>query len=94
MAREEDEYRRIDSIHAGTPGHWWSAHYHETSNEEVEIDPSRLNLEDVQDFLKLLQALTAGQEAALNFVERIPDWRKTELREMHAELGALLNAFQ
>lgn len=55
-----------------------------------ELDPSRLDLDQVGDFLKFLAALSANQKKSKDFLQRIPPERIQALKQKHAYLGALL----
>jgi len=89
--KEEDpsklakDFRRIDSINIGTPGHWWSSYESKKSFQAPEIDPGKLNLNKPQDFLIFLKALGNGENRSLNFLEKIPPKRMEELKKIHAQ---------
>lgn len=82
----DKDFRRIDSINLGTPGHWWNNYDQENSGQNQEIDPNKLNLNDTQDFLLFLKALTSGEQKAIVFLQKIPKDRLEELKKIHSQL--------
>lgn len=82
----DNDFRRIDSINLGTPGHWWNNYDQKNSDQTQEIDPSKLNLNEAQDFLLFLKALNSGEQKAIAFLQKIPKDRLEELKKIHSQL--------
>lgn len=83
---------RINSINTGTPGHEWFGRSSTSSRETQEIDPGKLDLNNVEDFLKFVDALSQGETRSLDFLKRIPSTRIEELKEKHVQLSAFFPA--
>lgn len=90
-SERDKDFRRIDSINLGTPGHWWNSYDQPKSQVEQEIDPSKLNLNEVQDFLLFLEALTRGEKKAIDFLRKIPQERLEELKKRYSHLEAFFS---
>lgn len=86
-SERDKDFRRIDSINLGTPGHWWNNYDDLEKPKKVqEIEPSKLKLNETQDFLLFLEALTRGEQKAVAFLQKIPKDRMEELKRIHAHL--------
>jgi len=81
----DKDFHRINSINIGTPGHWWGSYEQKNSKETPEIDPGKLNLNKAEDFLLFLDAVSHGETKSLNFLKKIPEVRKEELKKMHSQ---------
>lgn len=89
--REDDDRKRDASIHNATPGHWWTG-YEQKPVVVSELDPSKLNLNNVQHFLRFLAAINRGEKKSVTFLNRMPAARKEQLKKTHEALGAQLLA--
>ena len=81
----DKDFHRINSVNIGTPGHWWGSYEQKKSKETPEIDPGKLNLNKAEDFLLFLNAVSNGHIKALNFLKKIPQERKEELKKIHSQ---------
>lgn len=87
-SERDKDFRRINSINLGTPGHWWNDYSsQENSAQTQEIEPSKLNLNTAEDFLKFLNALNRGEQKSFVFLHKIPQERKDELKRIHAQFA-------
>ena len=86
-SERDKDLRRIHSINVGTPGHEWFERSSTNSKETQEIDPGQLNLNAAEDFLKFLNALVRGEQKSLAFLQKIPQERKDELKQIHAQFS-------
>jgi len=84
-----DDLRRIRAINDGTPGHeWMSRGLNDKNNQHnYEIDPSKLNLNEPEDFLQFLQALLREEVRARGFLSKIPATRLDQLKQRYAHLN-------
>jgi hypothetical protein len=83
-----DDLRRIRSINHNTPGHeWMRGEPPVSSKRDVATDPSKLNLNNPQEFLEFLQALLQGETRSQDFLAKIPTKRLTELKEMYPQFS-------
>lgn len=86
-----DDEKRINSINKTILGHERFEFGTDRAPSKIEqSDPSKLNLDKIEDFLKFLSLLLDRQQAAMNFLERMPDQRKQELKTRYAHLGEQL----
>jgi hypothetical protein len=85
-SERDKDFRRIDSVNIGTSGHWWNNYDQKNSDQAQEIEPSKLNLNETQDFLLFLKALTTGEKKAVDFLRKIPKDRLEELKKIHSQL--------
>lgn len=91
MSNERDlrkHLRRDESINKATPGHRWFPSESPQSVAALEINPSKLNLDNVQDFLKFLNALADGEEKSLAFLSKISQERIQFLKQKHSHLSS------
>lgn len=86
-SERDKDLRRIRSINVGTPGHKWFNREVASPKEIQEIDPSKLNLNVAEDFLEFLNALNQGEQKSLTFLEKIPQERKDELKQIHTQFS-------
>lgn len=87
MANKEDDFRRIDSISRGVYGFDFSQR---KEIKAIEIDPGKLNLDELDSFLKFLGALNNTESRSIAFLRKIPEARLSELKKKYEFLGALL----
>jgi len=85
-SERDKDFRRINSINLGTPGHWWSDYEQRNINETSQIDPGKLNLNQTADFLLFLRAIANGEQKSISFLKKIPKQRKAELKTLHSQL--------
>ena len=87
MANKEDDFRRIDSISRGVYGFDFKQR---KETIVIEIDPSKLNLDELDSFLKFLGALNNTESRSIAFLRKIPESRLSELKKKYEFLGVLL----
>lgn len=55
-----------------------------------EFDPYSGSMENRNHFAEFLNAVLAGQQKSINFLKRMPESRKEELKRIHANSGLTL----
>ncbi len=89
------ERYRDKTIHQATPGHWWTADQESSApktSQKYELNPVRLDLDNLQHFMMLLEALVNNEDKAKQFLANMPQWRIDFLKKKHAGLSPQLNA--
>ncbi len=89
--RLERDLKRIDSIsnavhrfEAGAPA----------LPRLVEIDPSRLNLDKLTDFVKFLRALERRESRSLKFLQKMPEQRINALKTKYPQVQVLFHLLE
>lgn len=89
--RLEKDLKRIDSIHN-------AVHRFEAESPAlprlVEIDPSRLNLDKLADFVNFLRALERRESRSLKFLQKMPEQRINTLKIKHSRAQALFHLLE
>jgi gas vesicle GvpC-like protein len=88
VEKDDKAFKRIDSISHSVYG--FNFERTANSSKSVEINPNRLNLNDVREFLKFLAALNNREQKSLQFLADMSRKRIDQLKEKHKQLGAQL----
>ena len=86
--QERDDIRRIKSNSRSVYGFNFDKFSKEP--QRVETDPSKLNLDEINDFLEFLSALNRNESKASVFLKKIPTSRIIELKEKYRFLESQL----
>ncbi len=60
------------------------------SSQTKEFDPYSGNMENRSHFANFLNAVLAGETKSINFLKKMPESRKDELKRIHANSGLAL----